>query len=310
MERFVWPATPRSSSSPGRRWHGALIGLTVLLTLVVAPSANARLVEARRVTALRPPRADVSTDPAGAHVRLSRGGAWAEVRAPRSNGDDAGGSAPSSGCLRRWVPTPYPNYIRKGPVRPDRHTTPMPPSPGPTYVAYHVFCGATYITSVWLTPAVFLVAAPIDPRAIAEELVRDLPYPAAGIGASPETRGLTGLESWFWVVGYQGPLRDAVDELGLLVEVEATPAAVRWDFGDGTAPVAGTLGRAAPDRSDVAHVYEQRRRSTPAAVRAVVRLDARYRVDGGRWLPLDPVFRAATRAYPVAESRAALVPAS
>jgi hypothetical protein len=144
-------------------------------------------------------------------------------------------------------------------------------------------------------------------RAIAEELVRDLPYPPARIGISPDTRGLTGLESWFWVAGYAGPLRDAVDEFGMHVEVEATPASVRWEFGDGSPPVAGTLGTAAPARSDVVHVYEHRRSRAPATVRATVRLDARFRVNGGPWQGLDPVFRTATRGYPVAESRAALV---
>jgi hypothetical protein len=257
------------------------------------------------------PAVDVSTDPVGAHIRLTRGGAWVEVRAPRgADGGGGGSSAPPSGCLRRWVPTQYPAYQRPSRVLPDIIRIPMPPRPGPGYVAYHVYCGATYVTSVWLPPDAFAAAAPVlDPRAIAEELVRDLPYPAAAIGISPDGRGLTGLESWFWVTGYTGTLRDAVDELGVRVEVEATPGTVRWDFGDGTAPVPGTLGQAAPARSDVVHVYEQRRRATPANVRAVVRLDVRYRVDGGPWLPLDPVFRLASRGYPVAESRAALVPA-
>ena len=36
-------------------------------------------------------------------------------------------------------------------------------------------------------------------------------------------------------------------------------------------------------------------------------LDVRFRVNGGPWEALDPVARSATRAYPVAESRAALV---
>jgi hypothetical protein len=184
----------------------------------------------------------------------------------------------------------------------------MPPRPGPGYVAYHVYCGATYVTSVWLPPDAFGAAAPVvDPRAVAEELVRDLPYPAATIGISPDARGLTGLESWFWVVGYSSTLRDAVDGFGLRVEVEATPASVRWDFGDGTTAVTGTLGRAAPARSDVVHTYDERRRRTAPGVRATVRLDTRYRVDGGPWEALDPVFRTATRGYPVAESRAALV---
>jgi hypothetical protein len=252
--------------------------------------------------------ARVSTDPTGAHVRLTRSGAWVEMRAPRADGGGDGGARPASGCLRRWVPTAYPTYLRRSPVRPDRLVRPMPPSPGPGYVAYHVFCGDAYVTSVWLPPSAFGAAAPfVDVRAIAEELLRDLPYPPARIGASPESRGLTGLESWFWVEGYTGPLRDAVDGLGMRVEVEATPASVRWDFGDGTVAVAGTLGRPAPARSDVVHTYEQRRRGSGAPVRATVRLAARYRVDGGPWEALDPVFRTATRGYPVAESRAALV---
>jgi hypothetical protein len=307
MERSVFgSATPRSSSRKGagatRRstaLAGSLTVVAVAATLVVAPSAVAA------------PAADVSTDPTGAHVRLTRRGAWVEVRAPRdAAGGGGGGGSPASGCLRRWVPTQYPAYQRPSRVRPDIIRIPMPPRPGPGYVAYHVYCAATYVTSVWLPPDAFGGAAPVvDPRAVAEELVRDLPYPAATIGISPDARGLTGLESWFWVVGYAGPLRDAVDELGIRVEVEATPGTVRWDFGDGTAPVPGSLGRAAPARSDVVHVYEERRSAAPAAVRALVRLDVRYRVDGGPWLPLDPVLRVASRGYPVAESRAALVPA-
>ena len=111
---------------------------------------------------------------------------------------------------------------------------------------------------------------------------------------SPDGRGLTGLESWFWVSGYSGPVRDVVDELGLRVEVEAVPAAVRWDFGDGSPVQPGTLGSAAPTRSDVVHTYERRSRATPMGIRASVRLDVRYRVDGEPWQALDPVFRTAT----------------
>ena len=66
-------------------------------------------------------------------------------------------------------------------------------------------------------------------QAMAEQIARDLPYPPATVHVSPDGRGLTGLESWFWVAGYSGPVTDVVDELGLRVEVEAVPAAVRWD---------------------------------------------------------------------------------
>jgi hypothetical protein len=159
---------------------------------------------------------------------------------------------------------------------------------------------------VWLQPSAFAAAPVVDTRAIAQELVRDLPYPAVTIGVSPNGRGLTGLESWFWVSGYSGPVQDAVDSFGFHVEVEARPAAVRWSFGDGTSQP-GTLGQAAPARSDVVHTYQRRSRGGPMGVQASVRLDVRFRVNGGPWEALDPVLRSATRAYPVAESRAALV---
>ncbi len=254
--------------------------------------------------------ASVSTDPTGAHVQLARSGAWVEVRAPQGGNGNGGSTATGAGCLRRWVPTQYPNYLRPGTVAPEYHVTPMPPSPGPGYVAYHVWRGTTYITSVWLLPTAFAPAAgALDVRAIAERLVRDLPYPAATVRISPEGRGLTGLESWYWVSGYSAPLHDAVDGLGIRVEVEAVPASVHWDFGDGTPVQPGTLGVAAPSRSDVVHTYQRRGIAVPMRVRASVRLDVRYRVNTEAWQALDPVFRSATRAYPVAESRAALVPA-
>jgi hypothetical protein len=252
--------------------------------------------------------ATASTDPTGAHVKLVRRGIWVEVRAPH-DGNGGGGSGTTTGCTRRWVPTKYPVYQRPGPVDPDIHHVPMPPRPSPEHVAYFVYCGSTYLDSVWLLPSAFSPqAGALDVLAIAQQLARDLPYPPATVHASPEGRGLTGMESWFWVEGYAGPVQDAVDSFGIRVEVEATPAGVRWDFGDGTPAQPGSLGTAAPARSDVVHTYERRHRGTPATVRAVVRLDVRWRVDGGAWEALDPVFRIASRAYPVVESRGALVP--
>jgi hypothetical protein len=254
------------------------------------------------------PDASASTDPTGAHVKLVRRGIWVEVRGPRDgNARDGGGSAPT-GCTRRWVPTKFPVYQRPSPLAPDIIHIPMPPRPSPQHVAYWVYCGSTYLDSIWLLPSAFAPeAGALDVLAIAQQLARDLPYPPATVHTSPDGRALTGMESWFWVEGYAGPVHDAVDRFGIHVEVEATPAAVRWDFGDGTPARPGTLGTAAPARSDVVHTYERRTRGRPMTVRAVVRLDVRWRVDGGAWEALDPVFRIASRAYPVVESRAALV---
>ena len=294
------PATLRSF-----RWR-VLAGTT--LTLLVATTWSTPTgALARR--AAGPPTVNVSTDPTGAHVRLGRGGTWIEIRGPRDGDASGGGGGATTGCRRRWVPTKFPNFLNSAPVNPDIHLTPMPPPPGPAYVAYYVYCGAAYITSVWLLPSAFApAAAVVDVRAIAEQLVRDLPYPDAFIHISPDARGLTGLESWFWVTGYTGVIHDTVDEFGIRVEVEAQPGSVSWNFGDETPTQSGTLGHATPARSDVAHTYERRSKVTPLAVRATVRLDVRYRVDAEPWQILNPVFRTAARGYPVAESRAALVP--
>ncbi len=300
MERVVRvPATLRSI--PSKVLGGA--ALTLLVATGWAGPADAVAPRASGASTT-----NVSTDPTGAHVHLARGGVWVEIRGPRDDGSSGGGDA-STGCRRRWVPTKYPNFLNASPVNPDIHVSPMPPRPGPEYIAYYVYCGADYITSVWLQPSAFApAAAAIDVRAIAEQLVRDLPYPDAVVHISPDARGLTGLESWFWVTGYTGVIRDVVDELGIRVEVEALPASVSWSFGDDTPTRSGTLGQATPARSDVAHTYERRSPGAPLTVRASVRLDVRYRVDAEPWQALDPVFRTAARGYPVAESRAALVP--
>ena len=133
----------------------------------------------------------------------------------------------------------------------------MPPSPGPEYQPYHVWCGGAYVTSVWIAPRQFGV----DPQALAEDAARDLPYPAATVGASPDGRGLTGLETWFWVDGYTAtPIADTVTELGMTVDVEAVPTTVSWDFGDDSLVAGHGLGSPPPARSEVTHTFERRAR--------------------------------------------------
>jgi hypothetical protein len=184
----------------------------------------------------------------------------------------------------------------------------MDAPPGPDFQPYQVWCDdgttETYVDTVWLRPQQFGV----DPRVIAEQLLRDLPYPAATVGASPDGRGLTGLASWFWVDGYTGaPIVDTVSQFGLTVTVEATPASTDWDFGDGTVGNRLGLGAPPPAATDVTHVYEVRGRPS-YRVRALIRLAVRWRLGAGPWQDLAPIVRTAVRDYPVVSSRAALVP--
>ncbi|MEP6624215.1 MAG: hypothetical protein ABJC79_07215 [Acidimicrobiia bacterium] len=239
--------------------------------------------------------AAASTDPAGAHVELGAHESWVEVR-PRTGGT-------TTGCRRRWIPSGE-FQLRPTPAGDYRQVPLTEPRPGPEYTPYQVWCDADYLGTVWLRPQQFGV----DPRDLAVRLVRDLPYPTASVGAVPATRGLTGLDSWFWVTGYDGaPIHDTVRAFGLSVDVEATVGSVSWDFGDGTTANGLGLGNPPPGPATVSHRYEHR--SRPAfTVRNLLTLTVRWRLNGGGWQPLDPVVRTATRSYPVVESRAALVP--
>ena len=212
--------------------------------------------------------AATSTDPTGAHVRLGRSGAWIEPRR-------SGSGTTAGGCRRSWRLLDRPFTLRRTSLGDFREVA-MDPAPGPDYRPYQVWCDGAYVDTVWLRPQQFGV----DPRTIAQQAVRDLPYPAAKVGASPSGRGLTGLASWFWVDGYTtAPIVDTVSELGMTVTVEATPAATDWDFGDGTVVNGLGLGVPPPARGTVTHVYEVRSRPT-RQVRALVRLAVRWRVDG------------------------------
>jgi len=239
--------------------------------------------------------ADVSTDPTGAHVELRRHDTWVERR--------ASGGGQTTGCRRRWIPSGA--FLLRKTFAGDYRSIPMTdPGPGTDYSPYQVWCNAEYIDTVWIRPQQFGV----DPRDIAERLVRDLPYPATAVAAVPATRGLTGLESWFWVTGYTGaPILDTVSRFGLRVDVEATPDSVSWDFGDGATANGLGLGTPPPAAATVTHTYETRARPT-FRVRSLVRLAVRWRVNGGAWQTLNPLIRTATLSYPVVESRAALVP--
>lgn len=269
------------------RVHSSRPLLVVLVAVIASASAGAVAGAGTSAT--------TNTDPIGAHVELQRDNTWVEVTSHDGS--------TTTGCVRRWIPSGE-FQLRKTPTGDYREVPMTVPRPGPEYSVYQVFCDTTYVGAVWLRPQQFGVNA-FD---IAERLVRDLPYPPATVGTNPQTRGLTGLETWFWVAGYTGaPLADTVMQFGLRVDVEAVPASVSWDYGDGTTARGLGLGSAPPHRSTVAHTFEVRGR--PAfTVRALVMLSVRWRLNGGPWQALDPVVRTATRAYPVVESRAALVP--
>ncbi len=267
----------------------------VLATLVTATIVTMTPMVSGSAVAGAAADAGASTDPTGAHVELDAHDSWVEVR------PHGGGTA--TGCRRRWIPSGE-FELRRTPAGDYRQVPLTAPRPGPEYTPYQVWCDADYVGTVWLRPQQFGV----DPRDVAARLVRDLPYPTASVGAVPATRGLTGLDSWFWLTGYDGaPIRDTVTAFGLTVDVEAGVDSVSWDFGDGTTARGLGIGTPPPGPSTVSHRFEHRSRPR-FTVRGLIVLAVRWRVNGGAWQALDPVTRTATRPYPVVESRAALVP--
>jgi hypothetical protein len=77
-----------------------------------------------------------------------------------------------------------------------------------------------------------------SPAVIAASVARRLPLEAGQIHASPQLRGLTGAESWFWLDPAPRPVDLSVSLAGETVRVSADPD-VEWKFGDGASLTGG-----------------------------------------------------------------------
>ena len=187
----------------------------------------------------------------------------------------------------------------------------------PDTVPWGVNCDNGYFGIAWVptdapaAPDVVVGAPPIpavDPVAVQASVLGIVPLPPIKVGANPDV-GLVAMPAWLWVDGYDGSTLRGSRTLGLItIEVEITPAGYHWSFGDGAALDTLSLGRPYPVESDLRHTYEQS--SLVAGGTFEVRLDitfsARYRVNGGAWLPLAPVVQSYTRAYPVQQLQSVL----
>jgi hypothetical protein len=175
---------------------------------------------------------------------------------------------------------------------------------------FMLWCDGEAAGVVWLTvggggsPP----AAALSPEQIAMSLRERIPMPNVRIEVNPE-RGLVGVESWFWIEGYDGdPIVESTDAFGRRVEVEARVELYEWSFGDGKAIKTESPGRPYPERSDVRHVYERSSLGYPRGytVEAGFFFSVRYRVGGGGWIELPGIERVAESHYPVRESQAVI----
>jgi hypothetical protein len=186
----------------------------------------------------------------------------------------------------------------------------------PDSMPWFVRCDNGYAGIVWVPndagdePTVVVTdgSPGVDPAVFAASLVDLIPLPPISIRVNPDV-GLVAMQSWFWVEGYDGtPLRASRSLGPVTVEVELIPESYRWRFGDGSSLETSSLGRPYPEQSDVSHTYESSSLTAGGAYEVVVEitLDARYRVNGGPWLPLDPIVRLFSSDYPVRQLQAVL----
>lgn len=176
------------------------------------------------------------------------------------------------------------------------------PRPSPEAEPFVELCDGVVSRYLWIAPDVS------DPelavRGEAERLARDVLKPGLVVGMNPPGRGLVGFPSWFWVEGFDGLVESGpIEAFGTVVEVRLSTGQVIWDFGDGSGPVTGDLGRAYPRESSVRHVFAWHGDYT---VGVRVELVAAYRVDGGDWQALDPLVAEATGRHSVEQRQAVI----
>jgi hypothetical protein len=175
---------------------------------------------------------------------------------------------------------------------------------------YLLWCDDELVGLVWVTVGEGGDPVPdgANPEEVAMRLREQIPIPNVSIDMNPEL-GLVGVESWFWIEGYDGsPITDSTDAFGRLVEVEAQVLRYEWSFGDGATIVGSTVGSPYPERSDIRHVYERSSLGHPGGYQVQVGFvfSVRYRVDGGGWIDLPGITRVAQASYPVRESQAVI----
>lgn len=175
---------------------------------------------------------------------------------------------------------------------------------------WKVICDGEWRGTIWLPIPDEGESTPrsSDPRDIAMHLRDEMPIPRVDVSINP-SRGLVGVDAWFWIEGYEGtPLTDSTDAFGDLVEVEARVNRYEWSFGDGTTLTSESPGQAYPARSSVRHLYERSSAGLPEGygVDVTFVFTVRYRVNGGRWIELPGITRTAHADYPVRESQAVI----
>ncbi len=176
------------------------------------------------------------------------------------------------------------------------------PKPHPDAQFALLLCNGTIVQPIWVAPDDIIDLDGLA-RDEAQRYIEDVLVPVIGIGVNPAARGLVGLDSWFWVEGFDGAATaPPITAFGLTIEVRMSSGSVTWDFGDGES-IAGDLGRAYPAESTVQHVHQ---RDGTFTITATIDLVPEYRVGGGPWLVLPDLEATATAQHDVEERQAVI----
>lgn len=125
------------------------------------------------------------------------------------------------------------------------------------------------------------------------------------LAVAPDSVGLTGLPSYFWLAERLQPVTATAVVPGLRVTAEATPVSYLWNFGDGAELSTRDSGRAwrKDRRGNISHLYEKRG-AYELRIRAI--WQARWRIGTGPWRALGYFANEDSLRYPVRQVRARL----
>jgi hypothetical protein len=177
---------------------------------------------------------------------------------------------------------------------PPQATNGVIPKPGtgfqpacqPGQTGYYVYDSAGQFAGVLCVPSAATQTTSATVIALAQQASSRQPWPRLAVTVNPAT-GITGLQSWFWLVPGNATIPAASATAGpLTVTVRAALVDTVWDFGDGSRFDSGqNLGQAFPQPSTVRHVYETDTYGLPSGYQAgaTLRFGVWYSVNGGPW---------------------------
>ena len=135
-------------------------------------------------------------------------------------------------------------------------------------------------------------------RLLADRAIALAPKPELRL--APRRRGLTGLDSYFWLARRPRPIQARARAGAMLVIAEARPVQYVWDFGDGNDRVTRKSGRRWTRKrpGNISHMYEGKGRYE---LGVEVIWEARWRTTFGGWRPLGYFSTDDSRGYRVRE---------